>query len=235
MATPLDIYLECGAKRTFAGALDWPGWCRPGRNEADALAALLAYGPRYAAILAGTRLGFAAPKDPSQLVVVERVSGTATTDFGAPGVPPSVDRVRSCPAAELKRFEKILRAGWRAFDAAVKSARGKTLATGPRGGGRSLDRIVSHVVGADAGYLAAVGWKAPKAARPEQQLAATRAAILEALEASATGGMPSKGPRGGTRWSARYFARRVAWHVIAHVWEIERRVSLCPRPDRALP
>jgi hypothetical protein len=226
----VDIYFECGAKRTFAGALDWPGWCRPGRSEAEALAALLAYGPRYAAILAGTRLGFVAPKDPAQLVVVERLPGTATTDFGAPGVPPSADRPRSCPPAELERFEKILRAGWRAFDTAVTSARGKTLATGPRGGGRSLDRIVSHVVEADAGYLAAVGWKAPKTTRADQQLAASRAAILEALEASATGGMPSKGPRGGTRWSARFFVRRVAWHVMAHGWEIERRVSPASEP-----
>jgi hypothetical protein len=52
---PVQVYLESGAKRTFAAALDWPGWCRPGRNETDALAALLAYGPRYASILAGAR------------------------------------------------------------------------------------------------------------------------------------------------------------------------------------
>jgi hypothetical protein len=223
MATHVDVYLECGAKRTFAGALDWPGWCRHGSSETDALAALLGHGPRYASILAGTRLGFVPPKDLAQLVVVERLRGTATTDFGAPGVAPTADRDRSCDAAEIRRFETILRAGWRAFDRAVKSARGKTLATGPRGGGRSLEAIVAHVIGADAGYLAAVGWKAPKAARPAEQLAATRDAILEALEASATGEIPPRGPRGGTRWSARYFVRRVAWHVIAHVWEIERR------------
>jgi hypothetical protein len=28
------------------------------------------------------------------------------------------------------------------------------------------------------------------------------------------------------RWSARYFVRRVTWHVMAHVWEIERRAAL---------
>ncbi len=38
---------------------------------------------------------------------------------------------------------------------------GTTLATGPRGGGRSLEGIVAHVMQADAGYLSAVGWKAP--------------------------------------------------------------------------
>jgi hypothetical protein len=222
---PIDVYLECGTKRMFAGALDWPGWCRQGPNETDALAALLAYGRKYSSILARTRLGFVAPKDVSRLVVVERLPGTATTDFGAPSVAPTVDHDRSCDAAEVKRFEKILRAGWRALDQAVNSARGKTLATGPRGGGRSLDAIVTHVIGADAGYLSAVGWKAPKAAQPAAHLTATREAILAALEASATGRIPSRGPRGGVRWSARYFVRRVAWHVMAHVWEIERRAA----------
>jgi hypothetical protein len=225
MATRVSVYLECGAKRTFAAALDWPGWCRQGRNETDALAALLAYGPKYASILAGTRLGFVAPKDLTQLVVVERLPGTAGTDFGALSVAPTVDQDRSCSAADLKRFEKILRAGWRAFDQAVKSARGKTLATGPRGGGRSLEAIVTHVIGADAGYLTAVGWKAPTAAKAAEQLTVTREAILAALKTSATGGIPTQGPRGGARWTARYFVRRVAWHVMAHVWEIERRTA----------
>ena len=225
MAARVDVYLECGSKRTFAAALDWPGWCRHGPTESDALAALLAYGPKYASVLAGTRLRFVAPKHLTQLVVVERLRGTATTDFGAPAVPPTVDHDRSCDAAEVRRFRTILRAGWRAFDKAVEAARGRTLATGPRGGGRSLEGIVAHVIGADAGYLTAVGSKAPGAARPAGQLAATREAILAALEASATGRIASQGPRGGARWSARYFVRRVAWHVMAHAWEIERRAA----------
>jgi hypothetical protein len=225
MSTSVAVYLEEGKKRTFAGALDWPGWCRQGRSETEALAALFDYGPQYAAILYGTRLGFLAPKAVTQLAVVERLPGTATTDFGAPGVAPSVDRERSCDAAALRRLEKILKAGWRALDQAVEAARGKTLATGPRGGGRSLEAIVRHVVDADAGYLSAVGWKAPKPTEPGDRLTETREAILSALKASATGEIPPKGPRGGIRWTARYFVRRVAWHVIAHVWEIERRVS----------
>lgn len=99
----------------------------------------------------------------------------------------------------------------------------RALTTGPRGGGRSLEAIVSHVIEADASYLGAVGWKAPKDAEPRERLTASREAILAALQASASGEIPSKGPRGGARWTARYFVRRVAWHVIAHMWEIERR------------
>jgi hypothetical protein len=225
MSKRVDVYLEIGAKRTFAVALYWPGWCRHGPTERDALAALLAYGPKYASILAGARLGFVVPKALDQLVVVERLAGNATTDFGAIGVPPAVDHDRACSPAEVKRFEKILRAGWRAFDQAVRSARGKTLSLGPRGGGRSLDGIVAHVIAADGGYLGAVGWRAPKATKIPEQLAVTRDAILVAVKASAIGEIPSTGPRGGRRWSARFFVRRVAYHVVAHLWEIERRLG----------
>ena len=36
-----DVYLEIGAKRVFAGAIEWPGWSRSGRTEEDALEALI--------------------------------------------------------------------------------------------------------------------------------------------------------------------------------------------------
>ena len=35
----IGVYLEIGKTRTFAGALDWPGWCRSGRDEAAAIKA----------------------------------------------------------------------------------------------------------------------------------------------------------------------------------------------------
>ena len=57
----LDGYLETGQKRTFAGALDWPGWCRSGRDEASALQALFEYASRYARIFQGTQLNFQPP------------------------------------------------------------------------------------------------------------------------------------------------------------------------------
>jgi hypothetical protein len=235
MATSFDVYLEIGSKRIFAGVLDWPGWCRHGRSEAEALSALLDFAPRYSKVLAGTRLGFVAPKQLEQLVVVERLKGNVTTDFGAPDIAPKMDHKRSCDAGEIKRFEKILRASWRAFDQTVESARGKKLTAGPRGGGRSLDEIVAHVIGADVSYLRTVGWtwKPPKQAAPAEQLAANREAILAALQASAAGELPTQGPRGGKRWTARYFVRRVAWHVTAHISEIERRSRPSPqRPSR---
>ncbi len=46
------VYLELGTKRVFACALDWPGWCRSGRTEDEALARLADYAPRYAVVAA---------------------------------------------------------------------------------------------------------------------------------------------------------------------------------------
>src|SRR5512141_355825 len=127
----IDVSVEVGAKRAFACALAWPGWCRGGRDESSALEALLAYGPRYAHVLRGTRLGFRVPADAR---VVERLEGDATTDFGAPGAAPSADAA-PMTEADLRRARSLLRAGWEAFDRAVEAAAGRTLATGPRGGG----------------------------------------------------------------------------------------------------
>src|SRR3970282_1620560 len=47
----IAVYLEIGKKRTFAGVIDWPGWCRSGRDEQAALHALFDYGRRYAHVL----------------------------------------------------------------------------------------------------------------------------------------------------------------------------------------
>ena len=221
----IDVYLEVGEKRTFAGALDWPGWCRSGRDEASALQSLFDYGPRYARAIRAARLGFKAPTQPSEFVVVERLRGNATTDFGAPSLAPSSD-AGPVNSVELQHLQKLLNACWQAFDKAVETATGQTLRTGPRGGGRQLDGILQHLLGSDAGYLNGVGWKfqQDEADDLKDQLQQTRQAILSALTASAHGEIPEKGPRGGLRWRPRYFVRRIAWHVLDHAWELEDRV-----------
>jgi hypothetical protein len=218
----LDVYLEIGQKKTFAGAIDWHGWCRSGRDEESALQALLDYGPRYAEALRTSRLGFRAPASVSAFRVVERLKGNATTDFGAPGIAPSRD-AEPVNSGELKRLEKLLNACWKMFDTSVMNAAGKALQTGPRGGGRQMEGIIPHVLESSAGYLTQVGWKLQKddAGDPFER---TRLAILSALTASARGEIPAKGPRGGIRWSARYFVRRLTWHILDHAWEIEDRL-----------
>jgi hypothetical protein len=222
----IDVYLEMGQKRVFAGAIDWPGWCRAGRDEATALGALFDYAPRYARVLHAAGVEFEVPAAGSALVVVERLEGNATTDFGAPDIAPSSD-TRPVDDAELGRFQTLLKACWGAFDGAVRAATGKELRKGPRGGGRDLEGIVRHVMGAEAGYLGRLAWKfkSSEAESLDQELARTRQAVLDALAAAAHGQTPARGPRGGVIWSPRYFVRRVAWHVLDHAWEIEDRAT----------
>ena len=217
---PVETYLEIGAKRVFAGALEWPGWCRSARHEEDALEALIDYAPRYAVVLKGSGVRFTPPARASTLEVVEQLKGDATTDFGAPSIAPKAD-ASSIHRRWLARNEKILRASWKAFDRAAENVAGP-LQKGPRGGGREVDSIVAHVVGAEASYARMIGAKAKGldgAARDEE-----RAMVLEGLERAITDGI-QEGPRGGKRWSARYFVRRAVWHVLDHAWEIEDRSS----------
>lgn len=222
----IPVYLEVGQKKTFAGAIDWPGWCRSGRDEQSALQALLDYGSRYARVLRASGLGFQASNDVSAFRVVERLKGNATTDFGAPGLAPSHDS-EPVDSDELTRLEKVLKACWKTLDASAKQARGQTLRTGPRGGGRLLDGIPLHVLESDAGYVNQLGWKFKPDDKDDLdvRLKQTRQAILSGLQASARGEIPARGPRGGLRWSPRYFVRRLAWHTLDHAWEIEDRTE----------
>lgn len=222
----IDVYLEIGEKRTFAGAMDWPGWCRSGPYEAAALQALVDYGPRYARVLRIKEFAFQAPINISAFKVIERMKGNATTDFGAPSLAPSADAKR-VNDADLQRFQSILKACWRFFDTTTRSASGQELRKGPRGGGRELDGIIQHILGSDAGYLSSLGSKAKldESAKPNEELKRIRKSILEALTAAAHGEVAERGPRGGIRWKPRYFVRRVAWHVLDHAWEIEDRVG----------
>ena len=223
--TQTEVYLEVGRKKIFAGALDWPGWCRSGRDEEAALAALIAYAPRYATIFARTPIDFVAPDDPAALTIAERLAGTSTTDFGAPDVAPARDAEPFDEAAR-ERAEAILAEIWRAFDQAVRAAEGKELRKGPRGGGRERDGIVRHVLGADAAYLRRLAqtFSQDDEAPLDDELRRTREAIRAALTAGVRGEIPQQGPRGGALWMPRYFVRRVAWHTVDHLWEIEDRI-----------
>lgn len=221
-----DVFLEIGKKKVFAGAVRWPGWCRYGRDEKSAVQKLLDYGSRYARILDSSGLGFIPPLDLSFFQVVEYVEGNATTDFGGIDAELSND-TEPIESEEMERFQAVLKACWKAFDNAVRLAEGKELRKGPRGGGRELERIIEHVLMADEGYLKRISWKVQKVENEslDDQLKRTRAEIIEGLQAAARGELPIVGPRGGKRWTPRFFVRRLTWHVVDHTWEIEDRIE----------
>jgi hypothetical protein len=211
------VVLEIGKKRVFASAIDWPGWVRSARGEAEALDALLDHAPRFAGVVPRS-LGFVIPSDVAQLEVIERLPGDGSTEFGVPGAAASVESL-PLPDVQLRRALALLEAAWKTFDAAVKAANGTELRKGPRGGGRDLAKIVDHVTDAERAYLAKLGSRTPD----DESAAALRKAIGATLTARA-GDEPVPNPR-NTRslWSPRYFVRRTAWHALDHAWEIEDR------------
>src|SRR4051812_23524662 len=110
-ARDIALYLEVGKKRVLAGAIEWPGWCRGGRDEHAALQALLNYAPRYERVLVASGIPFKVPESLEPLTIAERLEGTTTTDFGAPDVQPSGDAL-PVEAAELRRLQALLQACW---------------------------------------------------------------------------------------------------------------------------
>jgi hypothetical protein len=224
-SSEVKIYLEIGKKRTFAAALDWPGWCRGGQDEAASLQALHDYGRRYASVLHAAHIDFQPPTQVSEFNIIERISGNATTDFGAPGIIPASDSLPVNPA-ELRFFKDLMVACWRAFDLAVRRAEGKELRLGPRGGGRNREEIIRHAQEAEKAYLSKLGVKFNSVGDQfsNEEITHIRQAILNALTSAVNGEIPPKGPRGGLHWTPRYFVRRAAWHVLDHAWEIEDRI-----------
>jgi hypothetical protein len=223
----INVYLEVGSKRVFAGAIEWPGWCRSGKTPDAALEALLAAGPRYARAVGRAGGPFTPPKSVDAFKVVEKLKGDATTDFGAPGIAPKADS-RALGGKELERQQKLLEASWAALERAAKTAKGKTLSVGPRGGGRKLDAITQHVDDAEGAYLRAMGGK-PGSGETTTRL---RKAFVDMVAARAGGEEPTPGPRRTKPfWSPRHAVRRSAWHALDHAWEIEDRSS--PAPDKA--
>ncbi len=190
------MYLEVGGKRVFASAADWPGWSRSGKTEEAALENLAAYAPRYSKV---AKL----PKDATRFEVVDRVTGNATTDFGAPGVPARADAT-PLPANEIERMVTVMEACWRYLDK-VRAKVPKELRKGPRGGGRDRDKMYAHVLDSELAYAGPIGLKLKKH---------DRQAIREALLS----------PVPGAKWPAAYAIRRIAWHALDHAWEMEDRI-----------
>jgi hypothetical protein len=213
-----QVYLERSPKKTFAGALEWPGWCRAGKDADLALGALAEYAARYARVATQASESFE-PGTESDFDVVEDVEGNATTAFGAPGIVVAADH-RPLSARDAERLARLVAAAWAVFEDAVAGAP-PTLRKGPRGGGRDRDKIVEHVIGAEVSYASVIGIKQRQPDPGDRgAIDALRAAMLDLIK------QPSDGtPLAGRRWPARYAARRIAWHALDHAWEIEDRTE----------
>ena len=211
----IKAYLEVTDKKTFAVALDWPGWCRSARQEEAALQALAEYAPRYARV--ARRSGVRFPAQP-ELEIVKRVRGDATTEFGAPSRLGPGDEDE--PTATRRRnYLRLLEACWTDLDAVVARSPA-TLRKGPRGGGRDRDQMLTHVLESEAAYARRFDLKTRTPSLDKRAIASHRDALLQALR---TAGTATRSADGHKRWPFAYAVRRVAWHALDHAWEMEDR------------
>jgi len=215
----IEVFFQLGRSRVFACAVDWPGWCRRAKTEEEALDALADYASRYAPVVA--RAGLKLPAGDS-FTVVERIPAPpgkafSGVDFGTIDEPCSRDAT-PLTAAEAKRLAAIVEASWATLDDVVAHAPAE-LRKGPRGGGRDRDKVFAHVLGAENAYARKIGVR-HKEPKPDDAAAvgALRADIAAVLRAARAAELATE--RG---WLPRYAARRIAWHVLDHAWEIEDR------------
>ncbi len=207
MVAKVSVVLEEGRAKVFARALDWPGWCRWAKTPELAIDALLDYAPRYLDVAERAGLKFAVEPE---IVVVERLPGNATTEFGAPSAISSADS-ETLRGKELERQIALLSASWDAFDA-ITATSTEALRKGPRGGGRDRTKVIEHVLEAERGYVPKLGVRTKKSGADDAvTIAANRALVCDALRSGVV----------DPKWPLRYWIDRTAWHVLDHAWEIE--------------
>jgi hypothetical protein len=217
MAMTINLSIEAAPKKSFATAVDWPGWSRAGRNEELAVSAVAVYLPRYAVVpeLAGEPFD----ADGIEFSVVERIEGSGSTEFGVPGGVTENDR-RPLAGDAAARLARLVVAAWQVFEETSSSAP-NDLRKGPRGGGRDTATIIRHVIEAENAYAREMGLRPPPADPADRATVATlRSALLEVLPSPSDGS-----PLARRRWTTRYAAHRIAWHALDHAWEIEDRIE----------
>ena len=208
-----DIYLELAGKKAIAWSLEWPGWCRIRSNEETAVQALIDYEPRYRLIAQRAGLDFV----PGDLVVVDRLPGDGNTAWGVPSVMAPVE-TRPIDATTMQRYIALLRAAWDLLEEVVATSPAE-LRKGPRGGGRDRDEVWRHVVETERVYARKIGVRhKPFDVNDKSALKAMQEESFAVLKKSSTGE-----PLVAGGWNASYAVRRMAWHVVDHIWEIEDR------------
>ncbi len=219
MTSRLRVLIEqpTRGKRWVAVAADWPGLERGGRTEDEAIEKLARYVQRYLPVAERARLGSelatqAAPE------IIGRYPGVGSTDFwGISFAPSPLDR-EPFDAPTFDRQVRLLRAAWAEFDAAAAGVSAE-LRPGVRGGGRSRDQIVRHVLANEGGDFS----KRVKAKSELEDLltpaglARHRDRYVEVMRAWYEEGKPLG------NWTIPYLLRHTAYHALDHTWEMQDR------------
>jgi len=118
----------------------------------------------------------------------------------------------------FERKVRLLRAAWAEFDETAARVSAE-LRPGVRGGGRSRDRLVRHVMATEGGDFS----KRVKAKSELEdlltpvRLARHRDLFVEAMRAWYAQGKPLG------NWTIPYLLRHTAYHVLDHTWEMQDR------------
>ncbi|MFL5713678.1 MAG: hypothetical protein ACJ769_03345 [Chloroflexota bacterium] len=218
MTSQLRVLIEepTRGKRWVAVAADWPGLERGAKTDDEAVEKLVRYIPRYLPVArrVGLDAELATQTDPA---IIGRYTGTGSTDFwGISFAPSPLDR-EPFDATTFDRSVGLLRAAWAEFDETVARV-SADLRPGPRGGGRSRDRIVQHVLGQEGDdFSRRVGAPAEGELDTPAELAEHRDRFVEAMRGWYAEGKPLG------KWTVPYLLRHSAYHVLDHTWEMQDR------------
>ena len=219
MTSQLRVLVEqpTRGKRWVAVAADWPGLERGGKTEVEAVEKLACYVKRYLPVAKRARLGSELATQ-TDVAVIGRYPGVGSTDFwGISFAPSPLDR-EPFDAPTFDRQVRLLRAAWAEFDATAARVSAE-LRLGVRGGGRSRDQIVRHVLANEGGDFS-------KRVKAESELgdlltpaglAHHRDRYVEAMRAWYAEGKPLG------KWTIPYLLRHTAYHVLDHAWEMQDR------------
>jgi hypothetical protein len=204
-------------KRWVAVAADWPGLERGAKTEDEAVERLARYLPRYLPIAKRARLG-AEFATQTRLDIIGRYPGTGSTDFwGISFAPSPLDR-EPFDASRFNRQVRLLHGAWAEFDQTAARVSAE-LRPGVRGGGRSRDEIVRHVLATEGGDFS----RRVKAESDLEDLltpatlARHRDRFVDAMRAWYAEGKPLG------KWTIPYLLRHTAYHVLDHAWEMQDR------------
>jgi hypothetical protein len=219
MTSPLRVLIEepTRGKRWVAVAADWPGLERGGKTEDEAVEKVVRYVSRYVPV--ATRVGLGSElESQTEVEIIGRYRGVGSTDFwGISFAPSPLDR-EPFDAPLFDRQARLLRSAWTEFDETAARVSAE-LRPGVRGGGRSRDRIVRHVL-ANEGVDFAKRVKVPSELDDlltPGGLAHHRDRFVEAMRDWYAAGKPLG------NWTIPYLLRHTAYHTLDHAWEMQDR------------